>query len=81
MTMTTKFPQPSSQAKNANPLHQALLKDYSQELFTQMESLSISAREAVYRGNLVLAAIHFDQMRLVGKEIGVTLKSIDGGAK
>lgn len=62
-------------------LHQALLKDYARELFAELESLSVSAGEAAYRDNFTLAAIHFDQIKLVGKEIISTFRQLEGGAQ
>lgn len=62
-------------------LHQTILKDYARELFATLESLSVSAGEAAYRDNFTLAAIHFDQIKLVGKELVSTFRQLDGGVQ
>lgn len=81
MTPTTEIARPSTQGRRPDFLHQALLKDYVRELFATLESLSVSAGEAAYRDNFTLAAIHFDQIKLVGKELVSTFRRLDGGVQ
>lgn len=78
MTPTTEMARPSMEGRKPDYLHQALLKDHARELFAQLESLSVSAGEAAYRDNFTLAAIHFDQIKLVGKEIVTTFRQLEG---
>jgi hypothetical protein len=56
----------------------ALVRDYLIELLGTFESLSISAREALWRENDALASIHIDQIRLVGRELVVNSRHLGG---
>jgi hypothetical protein len=80
LTSTIELARSSKEGRKPDYLHQALLKDYVRELFAQLESLSISAGEAAYRDNLALAAIHFESIKLIGKELVATFRELDGGA-
>jgi hypothetical protein len=79
LTYTIELARSSKEGRKPDCLHQALLRDYARELFATLESLSISAGEAAYRDNFALAAIHFDQIKLVGKELVSTIRQLDGG--
>ncbi|CAJ0876719.1 hypothetical protein AMST5_02811 [freshwater sediment metagenome] len=68
-------------ARSSKEVHQALLKDYARELFATLESLSISAGEAAYRDNFTLASMHFDSIKLIGKELVSTFRQLDGSAQ
>jgi hypothetical protein len=81
MTPATEMARSSKEGRKPDFLHQALLRHYARELFATLESLSISAGEAAYRDNFTLAAIHFDQIKLVGKELVSTFRQLDGGTQ
>jgi hypothetical protein len=80
MTHTTEMARSSKEGRKPDLVHRAILKDYARELFAQLESLSISAGEAAYRDNFALAAIHFDSIKLIGKELVATFRELDRGA-
>ncbi|CAJ0854187.1 hypothetical protein AMST5_00715 [freshwater sediment metagenome] len=71
----------ATEGRGPDYMHRALLRDYARELFATLESLSISAGEAAYRDNFDLAAIHFDSIKLIGRELASTFRQLDGGAQ
>ncbi|MCQ4188112.1 hypothetical protein [Methylocystis suflitae] len=67
------------QNRKHDDLREELVRGYLIELLQDFESLSISAREALWRRNDALAAIHIDQLRLVGREIVSNFRSLQTG--
>lgn len=49
-----------------------------QEMADDIASLAVSLREALYRENLVLADLHFEQIALIGREIRRTRAEMIG---
>lgn len=57
-------------------LHETLVRDFAVELLDDLRSLSVSSAEALYRQNIPLARMHFDQIQLVGRELSVAFKDL-----
>lgn len=63
----------TNEPKPLNPL----LADYALECLEYMRSYSVSAAEALARGNFETAQVFFDCMKLTGKEISVAFKKLE----
>lgn len=72
-------PSTIEQNRRGDDLREELVRGFLIELLQDFESLSISAREALWRRNDALASIHIDQLRLVGREIVSNFRSIQKG--
>jgi hypothetical protein len=56
-----------------------LRQDYLLDSLDGFRSHTVSMAEAVWRGDYSLASVHWDCLRLIGKEITATLSEIQGG--
>ena len=69
----------AEEPSRATGITEALAFIYFTELFDEMTSFALSAREASRRGSLALVEGHFEQLVLVGKEIREIIGKVKKG--
>lgn len=67
-------------SNNPPPAIDALWGDYLCENLESLRSYSVSALEALGRGNVAGAKVYWDCAKLVGREIAVAFRHLEGAA-